>query len=68
MGVVGFGKIDAATVSCDAIYGQEDGDTCFSVAQMFKLSLDSFLEINLNINCDAIFVGQWLCVDGSVSP
>ncbi|KAM7490574.1 hypothetical protein LguiA_033495 [Lonicera macranthoides] len=64
---VGFRKIDAATINCDAVYGQEDGDTCFSVAQTFNLSLDSFLEINPNINCDAIFVGQWLCVDGSVS-
>ncbi|KAM7490575.1 hypothetical protein LguiA_033496 [Lonicera macranthoides] len=64
---VGFKKTDAVTVICDAIYGQEEGDTCFSVAQTFNLSLESFLEINPNINCDAIFVGQWLCVGGSVS-
>ena len=67
--VVGFGKVDAATsVSCDAIYGTEEGDTCSDVAQKFKLSVDSFLEINPNINCETIFVGQWLCIDGFVSP
>ncbi|KAM7490576.1 hypothetical protein LguiA_033497 [Lonicera macranthoides] len=67
LGVVS-GKTEAATVSCDAVYGQKDGNTCYFVAQKFKLSTDSFLEINPNINCDAIFVGQWLCVYGSVSP
>ncbi|KAL1560713.1 hypothetical protein AAHA92_10895 [Salvia divinorum] len=61
---IGFGKQDAALV-CNSVHGTVSDETCSSVAQDFKLSLDDFLAINPNINCDSIFVGQWLCVDGS---
>ncbi|KAL6136792.1 hypothetical protein ACLB2K_062087 [Fragaria x ananassa] len=61
---VGFaGKKDSALV-CNSVYGAEEGDTCSLVAEMFNLSLDTFLAINPNINCDSFFVGQWLCIDG----
>ncbi|CAK9141559.1 unnamed protein product [Ilex paraguariensis] len=63
---IGFGKAKATPV-CNSVYGAEDGDTCISVAQKFKLSDDFFLKINPNINCDTIFVGQWLCTDGSAN-
>ncbi|KAL8472246.1 hypothetical protein ACS0TY_028831 [Phlomoides rotata] len=53
------------TLVCNSVHGQVSGETCTSVAQDFGLSLDGFLEINPNINCDAVFVGEWLCVEAS---
>ncbi|KAK9924671.1 hypothetical protein M0R45_033025 [Rubus argutus] len=61
---VGFGGKNSAAI-CNLIYGAEEGDTCSRVAQDFKLSLNFFLSINPNINCNSIFVGQWLCIDGT---
>ncbi|KAL1555586.1 hypothetical protein AAHA92_11303 [Salvia divinorum] len=61
---MGFKKQDADAV-CNSVHGQVSGETCTSVAQDFSLSLEDFLAINPNINCDSVFVGQWLCVDGS---
>lgn len=68
MDIVGFKKIDATTVTCTTVYGTEKGDSCFAVAKKFKLPVDTFLAINPNINCVKIFVGQWLCINGFVSP
>ncbi|KAL6287495.1 hypothetical protein ACE6H2_011885 [Prunus campanulata] len=61
-----LGRAKTAAV-CIAVYGAEDGDTCTSVSQEFNLSLDFFLSINPNINCDDFFVGQWLCTEGSAN-
>ncbi|KAH6826279.1 hypothetical protein C2S53_012240 [Perilla frutescens var. hirtella] len=60
----GFGNQDSSPV-CNSVHGADSGETCSTVAQEFGLSLQDFLNINPNINCDAIFVGQWVCVDGS---
>ncbi|CAI0434420.1 unnamed protein product [Linum tenue] len=51
--------------SCDKVYGVEAGDTCSSVVEKFELNQDQFLGINPNMNCDSIFVGQWLCISGT---
>lgn len=56
-----------ATIDCNSVYPVQDGDTCFAVTQMFKLTTDFFTSINPNLNCDALFVGQWLCVDGTLA-
>ncbi|OAY35228.1 hypothetical protein MANES_12G082800v8 [Manihot esculenta] len=61
---IGF-REGKATPDCDSVYGAQDGDTCTSVAKMFNLTIEFFSSINPNLNCDDIFVGQWLCVDGS---
>ncbi|OWM91316.1 hypothetical protein CDL15_Pgr000261 [Punica granatum] len=65
--VTGFGilKAEAAGPQCDTVYGVKPGDTCFSITEASKLTESFFLGINPNINCDKIFVGQWLCVAGS---
>ncbi|KAL9671400.1 hypothetical protein QQ045_008968 [Rhodiola kirilowii] len=52
-----------AALACAQVYGAEQNDTCISVGQKFKLNENAFLSINPNINCNKIFVGQWLCVD-----
>ncbi|KAK8519538.1 hypothetical protein V6N12_025573 [Hibiscus sabdariffa] len=46
---------------------QKEGDTCISICDAFTLNINSFLALNPNLNCDKIFVGEWLCVDGIVS-
>ena len=56
-----------ATPECDTVVGVESGDTCFDIAQKFQLTTDYFDSINPNLNCDALFVGQWVCVDGTVN-
>ncbi|WMV59745.1 hypothetical protein MTR67_053130 [Solanum verrucosum] len=53
-----------ATLVCNLTYGAQLGDTCFGVGQKFKLTAVEFGSLNPNINCDEIFVGQWLCVEG----
>ncbi|OIT01721.1 hypothetical protein A4A49_03197 [Nicotiana attenuata] len=58
------GKSDANLV-CSSVYGAELGDTCLGVAEEFKLTAVEFGDLNPNMNCNAIFVGQWLCVAGS---
>ncbi|KAM6585056.1 hypothetical protein CsatB_012058 [Cannabis sativa] len=59
--------VEAATPNCNSVYSVEAGDSCFSVEQGFQLSTDFFTAINPNLNCDALFVGQWLCVDGTLT-
>lgn len=61
------GILKPATLTCDAVYSVQSGDTCFGVAQMFNLSTEFFDSINPNLNCTALFVGQWLCLDGTLS-
>ncbi|XAR66384.1 Chitinase [Bertholletia excelsa] len=53
--------------TCDEVVGVESGDTCFAIAQAFNLTNDFFNSINPNVNCTALFVGQWICVDGSAN-
>ncbi|KAK1415660.1 hypothetical protein QVD17_31445 [Tagetes erecta] len=50
---------------CDKIYGTQVGDTCFSIIQAFKLTTDAFNALNPNLNCDKVFVGEWLCLHGT---
>ncbi|KAG5570052.1 hypothetical protein H5410_059818 [Solanum commersonii] len=58
------GKNDAKLV-CNSVHGAELGDTCASVGNRFKLTGIEFGALNPNMNCLDIFVGQWLCVNGS---
>ncbi|KAK7400486.1 hypothetical protein VNO78_11694 [Psophocarpus tetragonolobus] len=51
---------------CNIIHGVEEGETCLSITQTFNLDERHFLDINPNINCNRIFVGQWVCVNGKV--
>ncbi|WOH07882.1 hypothetical protein DCAR_0727316 [Daucus carota subsp. sativus] len=48
--------------TCDTVFGVRKGDTCFDIAQNFKLSAHDFNCINPNVNCAALFVGQWVCI------
>ncbi|GFZ06489.1 hypothetical protein Acr_18g0006590 [Actinidia rufa] len=60
---IGIGKPTA--LICDKIYGAESGDSCFSVTQKFNLTTEFFSQMNPNLVCGKMFVGEWLCIDGS---
>ncbi|KAF3447989.1 hypothetical protein FNV43_RR08696 [Rhamnella rubrinervis] len=63
---IGFGEVKGTIIECKTVYGVGVGDTCSLVTQMINQSLEAFLAINPNINCDKMFVGQWVCIDGKV--
>ncbi|CAO2197368.1 unnamed protein product [Urochloa humidicola] len=52
-------------LSCSKVHGVQQGETCFSIAQGSGLTQDDFLGSNPNINCQKIFVGQWVCLAAS---
>ncbi|KAF8766122.1 hypothetical protein HU200_007619 [Digitaria exilis] len=49
-------------LSCSQVHQVREDETCFSVAQAAGLTQDQFLGFNPNINCVAVFVGQWVCL------
>ncbi|KAF8029675.1 hypothetical protein BT93_E2182 [Corymbia citriodora subsp. variegata] len=52
---------------CDTGFAVRVGDSCSSVAEIFSLTSDFFNSINPNLDCNSLFVGQWLCVQGTPS-
>ncbi|KAI3498859.1 hypothetical protein L1887_34645 [Cichorium endivia] len=54
-----------SAVVCNQVVGVGAGEDCTIISKEFKLTLASFLAINPNINCESVFVGQWVCIDGS---
>ncbi|KAI6699833.1 hypothetical protein NL676_014157 [Syzygium grande] len=65
--VVGRVSTTKAGLVCDKVVGVNSGDTCSAIAQQSQLILESFSSINPNLNCDALFVGQWLCISGKLT-
>ncbi|KAF5472046.1 hypothetical protein F2P56_008794 [Juglans regia] len=65
LGGHGMVKEEAAGILCDLVHGVESGETCSGVVEKFKLNAETFTLINPNLNCDALFVGQWVCIDGA---
>ncbi|OVA08002.1 Peptidoglycan-binding lysin domain [Macleaya cordata] len=63
----GFGKAKATSPKCEFVVGVQSGDTCFDITQKFNTTAEFFTEINPNLQCDKLFVGQWLCVAGTVN-
>ncbi|KAG6393994.1 hypothetical protein SASPL_144570 [Salvia splendens] len=63
-----FGAVTkgSPTLSCQSVVGVVSGDTCFDIAKDQNLSTTAFDAINPNLNCSALFIGQWLCVSGSI--
>ncbi|CAD6236499.1 unnamed protein product [Miscanthus lutarioriparius] len=50
---------------CNKVYGVEERETCFAVAEAAGLTLKQFLRFNPNINCQSLFIGQWVCLDAA---
>ncbi|KAG8385631.1 hypothetical protein BUALT_Bualt03G0065200 [Buddleja alternifolia] len=61
---IGIG-VGTTGLSCESVVGVKSDDTCFGIANTNNLTITSFQAINPNLNCTALFVGQWLCTDGS---
>ncbi|KAJ8545598.1 hypothetical protein K7X08_018181 [Anisodus acutangulus] len=55
------------TLRCLKVVNVKNGDTCFDVSKTFGLGSNVFNVFNPNLNCTALFVGQWLCIDGTLS-
>ncbi|GJY80623.1 RNA-directed DNA polymerase, eukaryota, reverse transcriptase zinc-binding domain protein [Tanacetum coccineum] len=55
------------TPYCTKVIGVKSGDTCFDITQKFKLSTRLFHGVNPNLNCNKLFVGEWIC-RGYLSP
>ena len=66
-GAVGFGEGKSTGPECISVYGAQQGDTCSGIFQKFSLNADFYTAINPNLNCNTFFVGQWLCIDGTMS-
>ncbi|OEL18951.1 hypothetical protein BAE44_0020030 [Dichanthelium oligosanthes] len=47
---------------CTKVYGVQKRETCFAVARAEGITLKKFLRFNPNINCDNLFIGQWVCL------
>uniref|UniRef100_M1C1H7 LysM domain-containing protein n=1 Tax=Solanum tuberosum TaxID=4113 RepID=M1C1H7_SOLTU len=60
------GSSPKSEIECSKVVNVKDGDTCFDVSHTFGLGSDEFNAINPNLKCTALFVGQWLCVDGTL--
>ncbi|KAJ1285716.1 hypothetical protein BS78_03G298200 [Paspalum vaginatum] len=52
----------ASPLICKKAYGVRERETCFAVAQAQGLTLKQFLLFNPNINCNKLFIGQWVCL------
>lgn len=63
--VEGSGNTNAKELSCISFIDHKEGETCSSIAQEFNLTLDEFIGFNPNLNCNKIFVGEWLCLNAA---
>ncbi|KAL8102300.1 hypothetical protein AgCh_026981 [Apium graveolens] len=61
----GSGNTNAKELSCTSFIDHKEGETCFSIAQEFKLTLAEFIGFNPNLNCNKLFVGEWLCLNAA---
>ncbi|KAK3011122.1 hypothetical protein RJ639_012681 [Escallonia herrerae] len=55
------------TPHCDEVLSVESGDTCFAITQALNMTTAFFDAINPNLNCRNLFVGEWLCIAGTVN-
>ncbi|KAL8692320.1 MAG: hypothetical protein Q9218_002637 [Villophora microphyllina] len=57
--------IEPSTVpTCKQYYKVLPGDTCFSIANNFKVSLDQFNKWNMGVGatCEKLFLGYYVCI------
>uniref|UniRef100_A0A0D9V6I3 LysM domain-containing protein n=1 Tax=Leersia perrieri TaxID=77586 RepID=A0A0D9V6I3_9ORYZ len=54
-------------LTCNKVHGVQKAETCFTVSQSAGLTQDQFLAFNPNINCEKVFVGQWVCLDATAA-
>jgi len=49
-------------------YTIKAGDTFYSIARRYNVSLDALLNANPNVNPDALYIGQVICIPGPTPP
>ncbi|KAI4371689.1 hypothetical protein MLD38_010012 [Melastoma candidum] len=49
-------------MECGFLYNVKSGDLCHNLIRKFNITMAAFLTINPNLDCQKLFVGQWLCV------
>ncbi|KAK4714300.1 hypothetical protein R3W88_020207 [Solanum pinnatisectum] len=54
-----------AIPTCTVIYNVDTGDTCDSIIKSFEA--EKFSSLNPNLNCDNLFVGEYVCLNGTLS-
>ncbi|WVZ68583.1 hypothetical protein U9M48_017509 [Paspalum notatum var. saurae] len=59
---------EASPLICEKPYGVQKHETCFAVAQAEGLTVKQFLRFNPNVNCDNLFIGQWVCLAAVAGP
>ncbi|KAG5597037.1 hypothetical protein H5410_038269 [Solanum commersonii] len=62
--VPSHGSMGNSITICDKIYGVQSG---VSVIKKYQLTIGEFSSVNPNLDCEKLFIGQWLCLDGSIS-
>uniref|UniRef100_A0A8I6XGI9 LysM domain-containing protein n=1 Tax=Hordeum vulgare subsp. vulgare TaxID=112509 RepID=A0A8I6XGI9_HORVV len=63
----GYAAKAVPALTCNQVNAVQAGDTCSSIAESGGLTQDQFLGFNPNINCQKIFLGQWVCLDASAA-
>ncbi|CAO2166633.1 unnamed protein product [Urochloa humidicola] len=58
----------ATPLICLKPYGVKEHETCFALAQTTGMPLKRFLRFNPNINCNNLFIGQWVCLNAVPGP
>ncbi|KAF5738939.1 hypothetical protein HS088_TW12G00135 [Tripterygium wilfordii] len=48
--------------ACTTLGSVTSGATCDGIINQFKLIPELFSALNPHLNCDNLFVGQWLCI------
>ncbi|KAM3333002.1 hypothetical protein ACQJBY_028230 [Aegilops geniculata] len=61
----GYAAKAVPALACNKVNAVQTGDTCSSIADGAGLAQEDFLGFNPNINCEKIFLGQWVCLDAS---
>ncbi|PHT43286.1 hypothetical protein CQW23_17311 [Capsicum baccatum] len=56
-----------AIPTCTTVYNVDTGDTCNSVIKSFDVNAELFSSLNPNLNCNDLFVGEYLCLNGTLS-
>ncbi|XP_059285035.1 uncharacterized protein LOC132038376 [Lycium ferocissimum] len=56
-----------AIPTCRRVYNVDTGDTCDNIIEFFNLKAEDFSSLNPNLNCDDLFLGEYLCLNGTLS-
>ncbi|MCD7472369.1 hypothetical protein HAX54_013593 [Datura stramonium] len=61
------GTSSQAIPTCTAVYNVDTGIICDNIIKSFDLKAEDFSSLNPNLNCDDLFVGEYLCLNGTLS-